>query len=138
MDNLLCRCHWCNLSNPLYVDYHDREWGVPLHDDRRLFEMLILEGFQAGLSWECILNKRKAFRKAFDDFDYNRVAEYDETKLEALRTDEGIVRNRLKIAAAVINARAFMAIQKEFGMFDRYIWSFTDGQTVYDTRVTIS
>ena len=100
--------------------------------------MLILEGFQAGLSWECILNKRKAFRKAFDDFDYNRVAEYDETKLEALRTDEGIVRNRLKIAAAVINARAFMAIQKEFGTFDRYIWSFTDGQTVYDTRVTIS
>ena len=92
MDNLLCRCHWCNLSNPLYVDYHDREWGVPLHDDRRLFEMLILEGFQAGLSWECILNKRKAFRKAFDDFDYNRVAEYDETKLEALRTDEGIQR----------------------------------------------
>jgi DNA-3-methyladenine glycosylase I len=129
----LRHCAWL-----LYVDYHDREWGVPLHDDRRLFEMLILEGFQAGLSWECILNKRKAFRKAFDDFDYNRVAEYDETKLEALRTDEGIVRNRLKIAAAVINARAFMAIQKEFGTFDRYIWNFTDGQTVYDTRVTIS
>lgn len=132
------RCHWCNLNNPLYVDYHDREWGVPLHDDRRLFEMLILEGFQAGLSWECILNKREAFRKAFDDFDYDKVAGYDETKLEALRTDEGIVRNRLKVAAAVVNAKAFMAIQKEFGSFDRYIWSFTDGKTIYEWDKTSS
>ena len=132
------RCHWCNLNNPLYVDYHDREWGVPLHDDRRLFEMLILEGFQAGLSWECILNKREAFREAFNDFDYRKVAKYDETRLEALRMDEGIVRNRLKIAAAVVNARVFMDIQKEYGSFDRYIWSFTDGKTVYEWDRTSS
>ena len=102
------RCHWCNLNNPLYVAYHDKEWGVPVHDDRKLFEMLILECFQAGLSWECVLNKREAFCRAFDDFDYRKVSEYDDAKLEALRYDEGIVRNRLKIAAAVCNAKAFM------------------------------
>ncbi len=101
------RCHWCNLANPLYVAYHDTEWGVCVHDDGKLFEMLILECFQAGLSWECILNKRETFRRAFDGFDYRVVAEYDDDKLEALRHDEGIVRNRLKIASAVSNAKAF-------------------------------
>ena len=132
------RCHWCNLNNPLYVAYHDTEWGVPVHDDRKLFEMLILECFQAGLSWECILNKREAFRKAFDDFDYQKVAEYDDVKLEALRHDEGIVRNRLKIAAAVSNAKAFMEIQAEFGSFDRFIWSFTDGKVIHEWERTSS
>lgn len=132
------RCHWCNLNNPLYVAYHDKEWGVPVHDDGKLFEMLILECFQAGLSWECILNKREAFRKAFDGFDYHIVAEYGADKLEALRHDEGIVRNRQKIAAAVSNAKAFMDIQSEFGSFDRFIWSFTNGKVIYEWERTSS
>ena len=129
----LPRCHWCNLANPLYVAYHDTEWGVPVHDDRKLFEMLLLECFQAGLSWECILNKREAFRAAFDGFDYNCVAEYDSAKLDSLRQDAGIVRNQLKIRAAVTNARAFIAIQQEFGSFDHYIWSFTSGTTIIES-----
>ena len=132
------RCHWCNPSNPLYVAYHDTEWGVPVHDDRKLFEMLILECFQAGLSWECILNKREAFRKAFDGFDYQQVAEYDDVKLEALRHNDGIVRNRLKIAAAVSNAEAFMDIPTEFGLFDRFIWSFTDSKVIHEWERTSS
>lgn len=132
------RCRWCNTANPLYVDYHDREWGVPVHDDRKLFEMLLLETFQAGLSWECILNKREAFRKAFDGFDYERIALYDEDRLRSLQQDKGIVRNRLKLEAAVTNARIFMNIQKEYGSFDSYIWSFTEGNTVYETGRTVS
>ncbi len=132
------RCRWCNMNNPLYVDYHDKEWGVPVHNDDKLFEMLILESFQAGLSWECVLNKREAFRKAFDGFDYKQVAEYDDAKQEALRQNEGIVRNRLKISAAVGNAKVFMEIQKEFGSFDRYVWSFTEGKTVYECDKTSS
>ncbi len=132
------RCHWCNPSNPLYVAYHDAEWGVPVHDDRKLYEMLILECFQAGLSWECILNKREAFRQAFDDFDYQKVAEYDACRLEALRHDEGIVRNKLKIAAAVSNAKAFMDIQSEFGTFDRFIWNFTSGKVIHEWERTSS
>ncbi len=132
------RCHWCNLNNPLYVAYHDKEWGVPVHDDRKLFEMLILECFQAGLSWECILNKREAFRQAFDCFDYRSVAEYDADKIEALRHDEGIVRNRLKIAAAVSNAKAFIKIQAEFGSFNEFIWSFTDGMVIHEWERTSS
>ncbi len=132
------RCHWCNLSNSLYVAYHDTEWGVPVHDDRKLFEMLILECFQAGLSWECILNKRDAFRKAFDGFDCRAVAEYDDVKLEALRHNEGIVRNKLKIAAAVSNAKAFMYVQTEFGSFDKFIWSFTEGKVIHDWERTSS
>ena len=111
---------------------------MPVHDDRKLFEMLLLECFQAGLSWECILNKREAFRAAFDGFDYSRVAEYDSAKLESLRQNAGIVRNRLKILAAVTNARAFIAIQQEFGSFDRYIWSFTSGTTVIESDKTSS
>jgi DNA-3-methyladenine glycosylase I len=121
------RCTWCG-TDPLYVSYHDEEWGVPLHDDRTLFEFLVLEGAQAGLSWITILRKRAAYRKAFDRFDPKKVARYDARKLAALMTDEGIVRNRQKIESAVKNARAFLAIQKEFGSFDAYQWRFVDGE----------
>jgi len=120
------RCTWAG-SDPLYLRYHDEEWGVPVHDDRHLFEMLILEGAQAGLSWITILRKRPAYRKAFDRFDPKKIARYDARKKRALLADPGIVRNRLKIDAAVINARAFLAVQKEFGSFDAYIWSFVGG-----------
>src|SRR6187551_4122155 len=116
MSSSIVRCHWCG-TDPLYVRYHDEEWGVPLHDDRRLFEMLILEGAQAGLSWITILRKRPAYRKAFDRFDVRKVARYDAKKKRDLLANAGIVRNRLKIDAAVTNARAFLAIQKEFGSF---------------------
>jgi DNA-3-methyladenine glycosylase I len=132
------RCSWCNLSNPLYVDYHDKEWGVPAHNDQKLFEMLVLESFQAGLSWECILNKRSAFRIAFDNFDYKKVALYDNNKLDELQQDGGIVRNRMKIAATVTNAKIFIKIQAEHGSFDKYIWSFTGGKTVYECGKTSS
>ena len=132
------RCSWCNLSNPLYVDYHDKEWGVPVHNDQKLFEMLVLESFQAGLSWECILNKRSAFRIAFDNFDYKKVALYDNNKLDELLQDSGIVRNRMKIAATVTNAKIFIKIQAEHGSFDKYIWSFTGGKTVYECGKTSS
>ena len=132
------RCRWCNTNNPLYVDYHDKEWDVPVHDDGKLFEMLLLENFQAGLSWECILNKREAFRKAFDGFNSKKVAAYDDAKLKALRQNKGIVRNRLKISAAVDNAKVFMEIQKESGSFDRYIWSFSEGKTIYEYNKTSS
>ncbi len=136
--NLQPRCRWCNLGNPLYVKYHDTEWCVPVHDDCKLFEVLVLEGFQAGLSWECILNKREAFREAFDGFDCNKVAQYNASKQENLRQREGIVRNRLKISAAVGNARAFLKIQSEFGSFDRYIWGFTCGRTIRECGRTKS
>ncbi len=132
------RCRWCNMKNQHYVDYHDHEWGVPVHDERTLFEMLILEGFQAGLSWECVLNKREAFRKAFDGFDCATVAQYDATKLETLRQNQGIVRNRLKISAAVSNARVFLDIQKEYGSFDRYIWQFSGGKIIHECDKTTS
>jgi len=110
--------------------YHDDEWGTPLHDDRKLFEFLILEGFQAGLSWSTILNKRENFRRAFDKFDYNKVAKYDSRKVATLLKDSGIIRNRLKINAAVGNARAFIIIRKGFGTFDRYIWGFINGKPI--------
>lgn len=119
------RCRWA--SNPLAIQYHDREWGVPQHNDRVLFEFLILEGAQAGLSWDTILRKRAAYRKAFDGFDPAKVARYDRRKVRALLADEGIVRNRLKIDSAISNARAFLAVQKEFGSFDRYLWQFVGG-----------
>lgn len=124
------RCRWVDLSSEVYVDYHDNEWGQPVHDDKKLFEMLILEGFQAGLSWITILKKRKEFRAAFDGFDPAVVSEYGEDKMQALMSDAGIVRNRRKIQAAVQNAKAFLAIQREFGSFDSYLWSFTNGQVV--------
>jgi DNA-3-methyladenine glycosylase I len=120
------RCPWAG-SDPLYVRYHDEEWGVPSHDDRHLFEMLILEGAQAGLSWITILRKRAAYRKAFDRFNPRRIAGYDAKKLRALLADPGIVRNRLKVHGAVKNARAFLAIQQEFGSFDAYLWPFVGG-----------
>lgn len=122
----LIRCRWA--SNPLSIAYHDSEWGVPLHDDRGLFEFLILEGAQAGLSWDTILRKRGNYRAAFDGFDPAKVARYDRRKVQALLRNEGIVRNRLKIASAISNARAFLAVQKEFGSFDRYIWQFVGGK----------
>lgn len=132
------RCPWANPKNPAYLHYHDFEWGVPVHDDHTLFEMLILEGFQAGLSWECILNKRQAFRAAFDGFDVKRVAGYSQEKLEALAQNPGIVRNRRKIAAAVTNARAFLDIQAQFGSFDRYLWHWTEGKVVRETGLATS
>ncbi len=121
------RCSWCG-EDPLYVRYHDEEWGVPVHDDCRLFEMLTLEGAQAGLSWITILRKRSAYRSAFDRFDAGKIARYDARKVRALLADPGIVRNRLKIASTIGNARAFLALQKEFGSFDAYIWTFTGGR----------
>jgi DNA-3-methyladenine glycosylase I len=121
------RCIWAG-SDPLYCDYHDTEWGVPLHDDRALFEFLILEGAQAGLSWITILKKRRNYRKAFDDFDPERIARYGTDKIESLLADSGIVRNRLKVEAAVTNARNFIKVQEEFGSFDAFIWHFVDGR----------
>ncbi len=132
------RCRWCNLNNPLYVDYHDNEWGRPEHDDHMLFELLVLEGFQAGLSWECILNKREAFRAAFDNFDVDAVSHYDDAKKESLMQDSSIVRNRLKIEAAVTNALVFKNIVCEFGSFDNYIWGFTKGQIICECDKTSS
>jgi DNA-3-methyladenine glycosylase I len=120
------RCAWAN--GELMVRYHDEEWGVPVHDDPTLFEFLILEGAQAGLSWSTILNKRENYRKAFDGFDPERVAHYDRRKIERLLRDPGIVRNKLKVASAVTNAKAFLSLQKEFGSFDRYIWQFVGGR----------
>jgi DNA-3-methyladenine glycosylase I len=122
------RCSWCK-TDPLYIAYHDEEWGVPVHDDRRLFEMLILEGAQAGLSWITILRKRDNYRKAFNNFDPKKIVRYDRKKIKSLLADEGIVRNKLKIAAAIRNAQAFLAVQKEFGSFDKYIWQFVGGRT---------
>lgn len=132
-----CRCEWAG-SDPVYIAYHDNEWGRPLHDDRRLFEMLILEGMQAGLSWITILRKRENFRRAFDDFDPVKVAEYGEEKIAALLADEGIIRNRLKVNAAVTNARAFLEIQREFGSFDSFIWSYVDNTPVINSPKTVA
>ena len=123
------RCGWCG-GEKLYVDYHDKEWGVPVLDDRKIFEFLILEGAQAGLSWSTILNKRDHYRKAFDKFDARKIAKYQQGKVDALLGDAGIVRNRMKIAAAIGNAKAFLAVQKEFGTFDAYIWQFTGGRPI--------
>jgi DNA-3-methyladenine glycosylase I len=120
------RCHWA--KSPAMMEYHDSEWGVPLHDDRALFEFLILEGAQAGLSWETILNKRKNYRRAFDRFNPSKIAKYDRRKVRELLANAGIVRNRLKIAATISNAQAFLAVRKEFGMFDKYIWQFVGGK----------
>jgi DNA-3-methyladenine glycosylase I len=125
-DKNIVRCTWA--SNDLAILYHDREWGVPQHDDRVLFEFLILEGAQAGLSWDTILRKRENYRAAFDGFDAEKIARYDLRKTQRLLRDDGIVRNRLKIASAIQNAKAFLAVQKEFGSFDRYIWQFVGGK----------
>jgi DNA-3-methyladenine glycosylase I len=126
------RCGWARTEAS--IAYHDAEWGVPLRDDRRLFELLILEGAQAGLSWETILKKREGYRAAFDGFDARRIARYDARKVEALLADAGIVRNRLKIAAAIANARAFLEVQKEFGTFAEYVWGFVGGKPIANAR----
>src|SRR5690349_14285170 len=131
----LVRCSWA--SNELAVAYHDREWGVPQHDDRVLFEFLILEGAQAGLSWDTILRKRQNYRAAFDRFDVNAIAQYRATKIRQLLKNDGIVRNRLKITSAILNAKAFLAIQREFGSFDRYIWQFVGGSPLVNSRRTL-
>ncbi len=128
---MMKRCPWAR--NELLIAYHDREWGVPVHDDRTLFEFLILEGAQAGLSWETILRKRENYRKAFDGFDPAKVARYGARETKRLLADAGIVRNRLKIAAAIQNAKAFLAVQKEFGSFDAYIWQFVGGKPIKNT-----
>jgi DNA-3-methyladenine glycosylase I len=137
-DTELIRCAWAAGSDARMTAYHDVEWGTPLHDDQRLFELLILEGAQAGLSWSTILNKRAAYRRAFDDFDPAAVAAYDETKVAALLADAGIVRNRLKIAAAIENAQCFLALQQELGSFDAYLWGFVEGRTLHNHWATLA
>ena len=131
------RCFWCG-DDPLYQAYHDTEWGVPLHDDHALFEFLILEGAQAGLSWITILKKRENYRAAFDGFDATRIARYDANKIESLLQNPGIVRNRLKVAAAVTNAQKFLDVQSEFGSFDKFIWQFVDGKPKQNARRSIA
>lgn len=128
------RCKWVNLNNQSYIDYHDHEWGIINHDENYLFEMLILESFQAGLSWECVLNKRKAFKKAFDNFDYMKISKYGKNKIEELMNNPEIIRNKLKINASINNAKVFMKIQEEFGSFDKYIWSFSNNKVIRNTN----
>jgi len=132
------RCQWVPVNDPLYTDYHDLEWGVPVHDDRILFEMLMLEGAQAGLSWNTILKKRENYKRAFDNFDPYKIALYDENKVATLLQDAGIVRNRLKIRATIKGAQAFKNIVKEFGSFDAYIWQFTGGSTRVNSWKSLS
>ena len=127
------RCTWCNLKNPIYVEYHDNEWCVPNFDEKYLYEMLILESFQAGLSWECVLNKRDAFRKAYDNFDVDKVASYSEAKIDELLNDKGIIRNKLKIKASIKNSRIFKEISNEHSSFYNYLKGFTGGKIIYET-----
>lgn len=127
------RCPWVT-SDPLYQKYHDVEWGIPIHDDKKIFEAILLDTFQAGLNWLTILKKRENFRKAFDNFDAKKISEYDEKKLDELMQDQGIIRNKLKIKAAVTNAQVFLKVQKEFGSFDKYIWQFTQNKTINNKR----
>ena len=131
------RCDWSGHVNPEYVRYHDEEWGVPVHDDDKQFEFLILEGAQAGLSWWTILSRREGYRKAFADFDAGKVARFTPKRIERLMNNAAIIRNRLKINAAVTNARAFLEVQQEFGTFDEYIWQFVDGETIQNRRRTM-
>jgi len=129
MPKEIIRCPWCG-TDPIYMKYHDEEWGVPLHDDQKLFEFIILEGFQAGLSWRTILYKRENFRKAFDNFDAEKISRYSDKKIERLMNDAGIIRNKLKIAATITNARAYLDIVERIGSFDKYLWQFTDGKVI--------
>ncbi len=126
------RCKWCNLKNPLYVKYHDNEWCVQNFDDKYLFEMLILESFQAGLSWECILNKRENFKEAYDNFDLEKVCLYDDEKIDELLKNQGIIRNKLKIKASINNAKIFKSIKEEYGSFYNYLYTFTNGKIIYE------
>lgn len=132
------RCFWLSLKNDIYVNYHDQEWGVPVYDDRKLFEMLILESFQAGLSWETILNKRESFRKAFDNFDVLKVSLYDLDKVNELLLNKDIIRNKLKINSSINNAKIFIDIQKEYESFSNYIWGFTNNKIIYENDKTSS
>ncbi|OWT33735.1 DNA-3-methyladenine glycosylase [Methanobrevibacter sp. 87.7] len=132
------RCFWCNPDNELYIKYHDEEWGIPNFDEQYLFEMLILESFQAGLSWETILNKRENFKKAFDNFDVNKVSKYDDKKKEELLKNEGIIRHKLKIESAINNAKIFIKIQEEFGSFHNYLKTFTNDKIIYENDKTHS
>tara|TARA_R110000850_G_scaffold190308_2_gene316170 strand:+ start:9389 stop:9958 length:570 start_codon:yes stop_codon:yes gene_type:complete len=137
MTKITKRCPWCG-TDPLYVAYHDTEWGVPVYDDEVLFEFLILESFQAGLSWITILRKRENFRKAFDDFNYKKIAAYPESKIQELLQNEGIIRNKLKVRAAVSNAAAFIKVQEEYGSFSNYIWDFVDGKPIKNNLKSMS
>ena len=130
------RCKWCNLDNPIYIKYHDEEWGVPNFDDKYLFEMLILESFQAGLSWECVLNKRESFRKAYDNFDLDKVCSYDDKKINELLDNKDIIRNKLKIKASINNANIFRDIKNEYGSFYNYLKVFTKDKIIYETDKT--
>jgi DNA-3-methyladenine glycosylase I len=131
------RCEWCG-KDALYIDYHDNDWGVPVHDDRLHFEMIILDGAQAGLSWITILKRRESYREAFDNFDAEKVARYSDKKIEKLLKNPGIIRNRLKVNSAVANAKAFLSVQEECGSFDEYIWQFTDHRTIQNTWKSLS
>ena len=132
------RCTWVNNKNSNYIKYHDEEWGVPVHEDNKLFEMLVLESFQAGLSWECILNKRESFRSAFDNFNYQKISNYNDKKIEELMNNKNIVRNRRKIIATINNAKIFIKIQQEYQNFSNYLWSFTKNEIIYETGKTKS
>ena len=133
----ISRCPW-PANDSLMIAYHDEEWGVPLHDDRKLFEFIVLDSFQAGLSWKTVLHKRENFRTAFDDFDYRKIAKYGQDKIDALIGDPGIIRNKAKIHGTIRNAQCFLETQKEFGSFDNYIWQFTGGQTVHNKRTSLT
>ncbi len=132
------RCSWVNNNNPIYIDYHDNEWGIPTYDDKKLYELLILESFQAGLSWECILNKREYFKEAYDDFDIDKVVNYDEYKINKLMNNKNIIRNKLKIKASIENSKIFKNIQKEYGSFNSYIWHFTNNKVIFENDKTTS
>jgi len=129
---MINRCGW-SISDPLMIDYHDNEWGVPVHDDIKHFEMIVLDGAQAGLSWQTVLKKREAYREAFDNFDFRKVARYDDKKIKELLNNPGIIRNRLKVSSAIKNAKAFLEVRKEFGTFDKYIWQFVDHSPIHNT-----
>ena len=137
-ENMIRRCEWVPEDNEIYKDYHDTEWGVPLHDDNQLFEKIILDGVQAGLSWLIVLRKRAHYRKVYSNFDVKKVAGYSQEKIEELLKDKGIIRNRLKVIASVSNASAFIKIQNEFGTFDKYIWGFVDGKTIMNKWRSLS
>lgn len=130
------RCKWCNLNNPLYIEYHDKEWGIPNFDDKYLFEMLLLESFQAGLSWECILNKRKYFKKAYENFDIDKIINFDERKIKELLSNDKIIRNKLKINATINNSKIFKKIQNEYGTFYKYLRTFTNDKIIYEIDKT--
>ena len=134
----MIRCKWCNLKNKKYIEYHDKEWCVPSYDDKYLYEMLILESFQAGLSWECVLNKREAFREAFDNFEIDKICAYDDKKVQELLKNENIIRNKLKINSTITNSKIFKEIQNEYKTFSNFIWNFTNNEIIHEIDKTSS